>query len=134
MMNYRGLSYYMELFMKFVFKILKTIKYIICSVGLFFLTILAAPIIMIFKWDKLWLLSIATEEGCSLAEAKILSVKIPKYKFCRWNLNFPNYHAAGIKINNFPVKKDDDIFEGNKSIDPSYYYMPDNIFYSDHYK
>ena len=123
--------------MKFIIRILKALRYIVYSVGLFLLSILLSPVVMIFNWNKLWLLSIATEEDCSLDKALELSNSIPKYKFSRWNLNFPNYHAAGLEVpRRSRPETDDDGIESAvaKTTDHSYSYLPENIFYSDHYR
>ncbi len=114
--------------MKICYKILRGIRYLICSILLLPLMLIAAPFTMLFNWNGVWLLCIANEENCSLEEAKQLEKTISKYKFNRWNLNFPNIPRT--KQQNFEFSESSEIFENPNVNDPSYSYLPENIFYN----
>lgn len=115
-------------FIKLIFKrALRFITYIPFALILCIFWLVLLPIIIIFNWSFIWLLFIAHEEKCSLAEAKTLMDTVSKYKFSRWNNRFPNEQVSGKNISDL----DNDLFSPDTShiTSPAHYYNPGNIYH-----
>lgn len=109
--------------------VLPVIKYIVTAVAAIILVIamlVFAPIIVIFKWDFIWLLLIMIAEWCSYEQAKKLMKSIPKYRFSRWNLHFPN--PAYSNSSSCYADLDDDVDTAHFS-SPAHNYRSDNNYY-----
>lgn len=89
------------------------------------------PFIMMFNWSKIWQLLIAHEENCSVDEARNLMATMPKYKFCRWNICFPNERSSCQQ--QFNIDSDTEI-DTSHITSPSQYYRPENIYHSSVYR
>ncbi len=109
----------------------QVIKYIIKVVAAMTLVIamlVFSPIIIIFKWDFIWLLFIMSAEWCSYEQAKKLMKTIPKYRFSRWNLHFPN--PAYSNTSSCYADLDDEVNTSHFS-SPAHDYRSDNNYYHD---
>lgn len=105
------------------------IRYIFKVVAVMILVIamlVCSPIIVIFKWDFIWLLLIMITEWCSYKQAKKLMKSIPKYRFSRWNLHFPN--PAYSNSTSCYADLDDEVDTSHFS-SPTHDYRSDNNYY-----
>ncbi len=109
--------------------ILPIIRYIIKAFAAMMLVIamlVFSPIIIILKWDFIWLLFIMSAEWCSYEQAKKLMNTVPKYRFSRWNLHFPN--PAYDSSSSCYADLDDNVDTSHFS-SPAHDYRSDNNYY-----
>ena len=115
--------------MNIIRKITRGMKYVVCGMILDLAMFITFPLKMIFKLDKFWILSIANSENCSIKKAKVLMKKLPKYRFDRWSLKFPN-EPFDLELD---FNRNDSALDISYTTNPSYSYRPDNVFYSSRY-
>lgn len=108
----------------------RLLTYLPFKVGLACLWLASIPFIMIFNWNKIWQLLIAHEENCSIDEARNLMRTMPKYKFSRWDICFPNEKFSSTKFSALEASNVDT----SHITSPSYYWRPGNIYHSNHSK
>lgn len=58
--------------MRILTKILSTLRYLAVLPLILVLGFVTLPLTLLFKWNGIWILCIANEEGCSISKAKSL--------------------------------------------------------------